>query len=78
MKIWSHVSDFGIAKFIGDGENAAHTKTLVTLRYMAPGNTFTFKITFFPLIYVHNFNLSFSTDLFSLTTMLILSMNFQY
>ncbi|PSR86282.1 Receptor kinase-like protein Xa21, processed [Actinidia chinensis var. chinensis] len=32
----ARVSDFGIAKFLGDGENAAHTKTLATLGYMAP------------------------------------------
>ncbi|GFZ19499.1 cysteine-rich RLK (RECEPTOR-like protein kinase) 37 [Actinidia rufa] len=32
----ARVSDFGIAKFLGDDENAAHTKTLATLGYMAP------------------------------------------
>ncbi|XP_057483880.1 LRR receptor-like serine/threonine-protein kinase EFR isoform X2 [Actinidia eriantha] len=33
----ARVSDFGIAKFLGDDENAAHTKTIATLGYMAPG-----------------------------------------
>ncbi|XP_057487323.1 probable LRR receptor-like serine/threonine-protein kinase At3g47570 isoform X1 [Actinidia eriantha] len=32
----ARVSDFGIAKFLGDDENAAHTKTIATLGYMAP------------------------------------------
>ncbi|XP_057483878.1 probable LRR receptor-like serine/threonine-protein kinase At3g47570 [Actinidia eriantha] len=32
----ARVSDFGIAKFLGDDENDAHTKTLATLGYMAP------------------------------------------
>nr|XP_027098289.1 receptor kinase-like protein Xa21 [Coffea arabica] len=31
-----HVSDFGIAKFLGDGESHLQTKTLATIGYIAP------------------------------------------
>lgn len=33
----SHLSDFGIAKFLGTGESNAHTITPVTVGYIAPG-----------------------------------------
>lgn len=33
------VSDFGIAKFLGEDESMTHTRTIATLGYMAPGNT---------------------------------------
>ncbi|XP_059627846.1 probable LRR receptor-like serine/threonine-protein kinase At3g47570 [Cornus florida] len=32
----AHLSDFGISKFLGEGESIAHTKTLATLGYIAP------------------------------------------
>ncbi|XP_059650855.1 probable LRR receptor-like serine/threonine-protein kinase At3g47570 [Cornus florida] len=32
----AHVSDFGIAKFLGEGESTALTKTLATFGYIAP------------------------------------------
>ncbi|XP_059666249.1 probable LRR receptor-like serine/threonine-protein kinase At3g47570 isoform X1 [Cornus florida] len=32
----AHVSDFGISKFLDEGESIAHTKTLATLGYIAP------------------------------------------
>ncbi|KAG8365548.1 hypothetical protein BUALT_Bualt18G0116500 [Buddleja alternifolia] len=32
----AHVSDFGIAKLLGEGESISHTETLATLGYMAP------------------------------------------
>ncbi|KAG8367032.1 hypothetical protein BUALT_Bualt16G0030200 [Buddleja alternifolia] len=32
----AHVSDFGIAKLLGEGESILHTETLATLSYMAP------------------------------------------
>ncbi|KAG8365554.1 hypothetical protein BUALT_Bualt18G0117100 [Buddleja alternifolia] len=32
----AHVSDFGIAKLLGEGESITHTETLTTLGYMAP------------------------------------------
>ncbi|KAL7124558.1 hypothetical protein ABFS83_14G056300 [Erythranthe nasuta] len=32
----AHVSDFGIAKLLGDGESIVHTNTLATLGYIAP------------------------------------------
>uniref|UniRef100_A0A5B7BAY1 non-specific serine/threonine protein kinase n=1 Tax=Davidia involucrata TaxID=16924 RepID=A0A5B7BAY1_DAVIN len=32
----AHVSDFGIAKFLGEGESIAQTKTLATFGYIAP------------------------------------------
>ncbi|KAG8365053.1 hypothetical protein BUALT_Bualt18G0063000 [Buddleja alternifolia] len=32
----AHVSDFGIAKFLGEGESISRTETLATLGYMAP------------------------------------------
>ncbi|KAL7103859.1 hypothetical protein ACP275_08G206000 [Erythranthe tilingii] len=32
----AHVSDFGIAKLMGDGESVVHTNTLATLGYIAP------------------------------------------
>ncbi|KAG8365056.1 hypothetical protein BUALT_Bualt18G0063300 [Buddleja alternifolia] len=32
----AHVSDFGIAKILGEGESISHTETLSTLGYMAP------------------------------------------
>ncbi|XP_059654740.1 probable LRR receptor-like serine/threonine-protein kinase At3g47570 isoform X2 [Cornus florida] len=32
----AHLSDFGISKFLGEGESITHTKTLATLGYIAP------------------------------------------
>ncbi|KAI3466750.1 hypothetical protein Pfo_023413 [Paulownia fortunei] len=32
----AHLSDFGIAKLLGEGESIAHTNTLATLGYIAP------------------------------------------
>lgn len=37
-RLVGHVSDFGLAKLFGEGESIAHTKTLATLGYIAPGN----------------------------------------
>lgn len=33
----AHVSDFGIAKLLGEGDSVAQTMTLATIGYMAPG-----------------------------------------
>ncbi|XP_060171093.1 receptor kinase-like protein Xa21 [Lycium barbarum] len=33
-----HVSDFGLAKLLREGESVAHTKTLATMGYIAQGN----------------------------------------
>jgi LRR receptor-like serine/threonine-protein kinase FLS2 len=33
----AHLSDFGIAKLLGEGESNAYTTTLGTLGYIAPG-----------------------------------------
>ncbi|EYU41079.1 hypothetical protein MIMGU_mgv1a026179mg, partial [Erythranthe guttata] len=33
----AHVSDFGIAKLLGEGESTMHTNTLATMGYIAPG-----------------------------------------
>ncbi|XP_059290392.1 receptor kinase-like protein Xa21 [Lycium ferocissimum] len=37
-RLIGHVSDFGLAKLLGEGESIAHTKTLATMGYIAPGN----------------------------------------
>jgi LRR receptor-like serine/threonine-protein kinase FLS2 len=37
----SHVSDFGIAKLLNDGQSKIHTGTLATIGYVAPGNFYT-------------------------------------
>ncbi|EYU22113.1 hypothetical protein MIMGU_mgv1a021589mg [Erythranthe guttata] len=34
----AHVSDFGIAKLMGEGESSVHTNTLATMGYIAPVN----------------------------------------
>ena len=34
----AHVSDFGIAKLLGEGDLVTQTMTLATIGYMAPGN----------------------------------------
>ena len=38
----AHVSDFGIAKLMDEGQSKTHTQTLATLGYLAPGNFFSF------------------------------------
>ncbi|XP_059295250.1 probable LRR receptor-like serine/threonine-protein kinase RPK1 [Lycium ferocissimum] len=35
-RLIGHVSDFGLAKLLGEGESIAHTKTLDTMGYIAP------------------------------------------
>jgi LRR receptor-like serine/threonine-protein kinase FLS2 len=35
----AHVSDFGIAKLMDEGQSITHTKTLATIGYLAPGNS---------------------------------------
>lgn len=35
-KLVGHLSDFGLAKLLGEGESIAHTKTLATMGYIAP------------------------------------------
>ena len=35
--IVAYVSDFGLAKFLDEGNSVLHTETLATLGYMAPG-----------------------------------------
>ncbi|XP_009799274.1 uncharacterized protein LOC107780809 isoform X2 [Nicotiana tabacum] len=35
-KLVGHVSDFGMAKLLGEGESIVHTKTLATMGYIAP------------------------------------------
>ncbi|WMV15822.1 hypothetical protein MTR67_009207, partial [Solanum verrucosum] len=40
-RLVGHVSDFGLAKLLGEGESIAHTKTLATLAYIAPGRVST-------------------------------------
>jgi hypothetical protein len=37
----AHVSDFGIAKLLNDGQSKIHTGTLATIGYVAPGNFYT-------------------------------------
>jgi len=50
----AHVSDFGIAKLLDDGQSKIHTETLATLGYVAPGHLFSF--TFFNIcIVIPNF-----------------------
>jgi LRR receptor-like serine/threonine-protein kinase FLS2 len=34
----AHVGDFGISKLLDDGHSKAHTQTLATIGYVAPGN----------------------------------------
>jgi len=36
----AHVSDFGIAKLMDEGQSKTHTETLATIGYLAPGNFF--------------------------------------
>lgn len=36
----AHVSDFGISKTLGAGEDAARTRTMATIGYIAPGDSF--------------------------------------
>lgn len=36
-ELMGHVSDFGISKILGDGENVVQTRTLATIGYIAPG-----------------------------------------
>ncbi|MCD9561011.1 hypothetical protein HAX54_019945 [Datura stramonium] len=36
-RLVGHVSDFGLAKLLGEGESIDHTKTLATMGYIAPG-----------------------------------------
>jgi len=38
----AHVSDFGIAKLIDEGQSQTHTQTLATIGYLAPGHFFSF------------------------------------
>jgi hypothetical protein len=33
----AHVSDFGIAKLMDEGQSKTHTETLATIGYLAPG-----------------------------------------
>jgi len=42
----AHVSDFGISKLLDDGQSKAHTQTLATIGYVAPGNFFSSKLYF--------------------------------
>ena len=35
----AHLSDYGITKLLGKEESVAHTKTLATVGYIAPGNS---------------------------------------
>ncbi|XP_060195266.1 probable LRR receptor-like serine/threonine-protein kinase At3g47570 [Lycium barbarum] len=35
-RLIGHVSDFGLAKLLGEGESIAHTRTLATMGYIAP------------------------------------------
>ncbi|XP_060191811.1 probable LRR receptor-like serine/threonine-protein kinase At3g47570 isoform X2 [Lycium barbarum] len=35
-RLIGHVSDFGLAKLLGEGESIAHTKTLATVGYISP------------------------------------------
>ena len=34
----AHVSDFGIAKLLDEGQSKEYTKTMATIGYIAPGN----------------------------------------
>jgi LRR receptor-like serine/threonine-protein kinase FLS2 len=34
----AHVSDFGIAKLMDEGQSKTHTQTLATIGYLAPGH----------------------------------------
>jgi LRR receptor-like serine/threonine-protein kinase FLS2 len=34
----AHVGDFGISKFLGDGDSMTQTMALATIGYIAPGN----------------------------------------
>jgi len=38
----AHVSDFGIAKLMDEGQSITHTQTLATIGYLAPGHLFSF------------------------------------
>jgi LRR receptor-like serine/threonine-protein kinase FLS2 len=38
----AHVSDFGIAKLMDEGQSKTHTQTLATIGYLAPGHIFSF------------------------------------
>ncbi|XP_059632055.1 probable LRR receptor-like serine/threonine-protein kinase At3g47570 [Cornus florida] len=42
----AYVSDFGIAKFLEQGDSIALTKTLATIGYIAPGEAFSFQLLF--------------------------------
>lgn len=52
----AHVSDFGIAKLLGEGDSMTQTMTLATIGYMSPGDTSTFLFFFF-----FNFYLEYSS-----------------
>lgn len=47
----AHVSDFGIAKFLGEEESIALTKTLATIGYIAPGDIFSSVFVLFYFIF---------------------------
>ncbi|CAI9782581.1 unnamed protein product [Fraxinus pennsylvanica] len=51
----AHLSDFGIAKLLGEGESNAYTTTLGTLGYIAPGKA--------PIFYSYLFSCIWSTRL---------------
>ena len=38
----AHISDFGIAKLLDEGQSKTHTETLATLGYVAPGDFLSF------------------------------------
>ncbi|XP_059638687.1 receptor kinase-like protein Xa21 [Cornus florida] len=64
----AHLSDFGISKFLGEGESIDHTKTLATLGYIVPGEAF--DINFFQILLQEGL-ISTRSDIYSYGMMLM-------
>jgi LRR receptor-like serine/threonine-protein kinase FLS2 len=47
----AHISDFGIAKLLDDGQSNIHTGTLATIGYVAPGKFLSITSLHFQFLY---------------------------